>query len=351
MMACKNRTNDGNCKKYNAIDILKLMLAVLVMVIHSEVDKTVISPLLRTAVPLFFIVSSYFFFKKSYMLSSEKEKKAALRKMVKRNLLLYLFWSVVQFPLWFFVRGYHQEGLLGGTLNALKGILLGGGFTGAWYIVALVTGMVIAFFASKIIPSIWLPLLTLPFFVFSCLLTNYYNIFDTNFFVMEVGDGYYALTGMHFYTSFPVALFWISIGRFLAENELAIRTSILWIAGTFFAGLLTLERYYIVKGGFALTDDCYFMLVLICPIVFLLVNKSKFTIKTRFPIREMSVLLYVSHGCCGRVAGYLLKEFPVSDLIQTITKMLLSMIVSYVLFCVIRWLKDEKKIKIFKFAY
>lgn len=336
---------------YNAIDILKLVLAVFVMVIHSGINKTILSPLLRTAVPLFFIISSYFFFSKIGTLSSDKQKNAALAKMVKRNLLLYLFWSVIQFPLWFFMREYHQDGLLVGMLNVFRDFLLGGGFTGAWYIVALVIGSVLVYFASKKISSGWLLLMVLPLYIVCCMLTNYYNLFDASSVLISIGNGYFALTGLCFYTSFPVALFWVSLGGFLAEKKLVIKTRILWIATVLFAGLLALERYNIVKGSFGITDDCYLLLVLLCPAIFLLVSKSKITIKTRFPIREMSVLIYVTHGCCGRVFGYLLKSLPIGTVVQTIMKLLLSLIVSYVLFRVIRWLSDIKRVKLFSFAY
>lgn len=344
-------TKDNSYKKYNAIDILKLVLAVLVMVIHSGIDKTVLSPVLRTAVPLFFIISGYFFFSKNRMLLSGRERNAALAKFAKRNLFLYLFWSVIQFPIWFFIRGYYQDGFIDGMLIALKGILLGGGFTGGWYIVALVIGVVLVFLASKKISAIWLVLLTLPLFIFSCLLTNYYNLFDENSFVISSGNWYHMLTGMHFYTSFPVALFWVSLGRFLAEKKFAIESSILWIAGVLFAGLLAVERYFVVKFSLGITDDCYFMLALICPVIFLLVREIGVTIITRLPIREMSVILYVTHGCFGRVVGHLLKAFPINDFIQVLLKMLLSLIVSYVLFLMIRWLKEKKNIKMLEFAY
>ena len=43
-------------KRYNTLDILKFILSFFVVFIHSGVDKTVLSPLLRTAVPLFFII-------------------------------------------------------------------------------------------------------------------------------------------------------------------------------------------------------------------------------------------------------------------------------------------------------
>ena len=65
-----------NTKKYNLIDVVKFILAILIMIIHSGIDKTVISPILRVAVPLFFIISAYFFFRKLTKIEDNTERRA-----------------------------------------------------------------------------------------------------------------------------------------------------------------------------------------------------------------------------------------------------------------------------------
>ena len=44
----------------NAIDMMKLILSIFVVLIHSEVNLGMFTPFLRIAVPLFFIISSFF---------------------------------------------------------------------------------------------------------------------------------------------------------------------------------------------------------------------------------------------------------------------------------------------------
>ena len=73
-------------RTYNSIDILKIILALFVVVIHSGIDKTVLAPVLRIAVPLFFIISSYFFFTKNAKLQTNKEKNTALHITRQNNL-------------------------------------------------------------------------------------------------------------------------------------------------------------------------------------------------------------------------------------------------------------------------
>ena len=136
-------------KEYNSLDIFKFILSIFVLVIHSGIDKTIISPLLRIAVPSFFLISSYLFFSKVTTLTDEKERRFALKRLAKRNIFLYLFWVILQLPLIVFGHHYHVDFFTTGIWNTLKIILLGQGFTGSWYIITLVIGSVIVYFASK----------------------------------------------------------------------------------------------------------------------------------------------------------------------------------------------------------
>ncbi len=338
-----------SCREYNAIDILKLVLAILVVIIHSGIDKTFLSPVLRTAVPLFFIISSYFFFSKIKKAGSEKEKNKALFHTVKRNLLLYLIWSVVQLPLVIFMRGYHHDFFPDGAWAAVKDILLGSGFTGSWYIVALVIGLVAVFLLSKKIPSIWLAILMLPIYILCCLTTNYGNLFNAGSIVYGIANGYHELTGLYIYTGFPVALFWISLGRLLAEKAPKIKNGTLAIFAALSGILLILELFIILHIKSAFTDDCYIMLAFLCPIIFLLVQKNKHTFKSKIRIRELGVLIYVTHGCVGRIVGYALKLFPTPDIIYEPTKLIITIAASITVGMIVIFIKEHTKLSIFKY--
>lgn len=338
-------------KAYNAIDVLKLILAILVVVIHSGVDKTVISPVLRTAVPLFFIISSYFFFRKNKELQSKQQKNHALLRLLKRNLMLYLFWAVIQLPIVMYARGYYQGLSPNGLWHALRDILMGSGFTGAWYIPALAVGIAVVFWAGEKIPSIWLVILTLPLYIVCCLLTNYYNLFDANGIVLKIGEGYRTLTGgLYIYTGFPVALFWVSVGKVLAEKKCTVKTAVLWIVTGVSGALLVWERYAVVRWGLSITDDCYFGLILLCPVVFLLVSRSKLVLHTQFRIREMSVLIYVTHGCCGRIVAFVLNRIP-DFWGQAYVKVGLMFLLSVGIGQIVIYLREKRNIKILKYAY
>ena len=92
-----------NEKKYNSIDIVKFIAALLVIMIHIPlVDDShniifyyfklfTSHSISRIAVPFFFICSGFFLYKKTVNVFSLKPSK----KYLKRILFLYLFWSLI----------------------------------------------------------------------------------------------------------------------------------------------------------------------------------------------------------------------------------------------------------------
>ncbi len=94
-------------------DVLKIVLAIFILAIHTTPTDFSLRPLLRLAVPLFFIITSYLFFSKQNRLHSDRDKTNALKKFVRRYLKLYLFWFVVLLPITIFLkRWYIDPGVL-----------------------------------------------------------------------------------------------------------------------------------------------------------------------------------------------------------------------------------------------
>lgn len=336
-------------KEYNSLDILKFVLSIFVLIIHSEIDKTYISPLLRTAVPLFFLISSYLFFSKVSRLSDEKEKRFALKHLIKRNLLLYLFWVILQLPLIIYGQHFHIDFFTKGIWNALKIILLGQSFTGSWYIIALVIGCIIIFFASKKIPDIWLVVLTLPIYIMCCFTTNYRGLFQADSFIIQFNTMYEKITQSVFNTSLPGGIFWIAVGNYLAKHQIRIKSSVLNIIFAFLIATIAVERTAIVTFGWQYLDDCYFTLILLCPIILLFIIEHQIRFKSKFRFREMSTLIFVIHGSCGRIVGYILKLSPLAFQNELI-KVVLTLAVSIIASMLFLKLRDKLNIKVLKYA-
>lgn len=91
------------------IDILKYLMSIMIIMIH--VGYSFKLPILRCAVPVFFIISSFLFFKK--INSTEKDYKVkVLFKFISRALKLYLFWFILLLPVTIIVRGWYQMSMV-----------------------------------------------------------------------------------------------------------------------------------------------------------------------------------------------------------------------------------------------
>ncbi|MCD7763658.1 MAG: hypothetical protein LUI14_10790 [Lachnospiraceae bacterium] len=79
-------------KNYDAVDISKLILSLMVVALHTSFLEGFANPILRLAVPIFFIYSGFFFFYKD---SQVNEENKPLKKLVVRNVKLYAAWFLV----------------------------------------------------------------------------------------------------------------------------------------------------------------------------------------------------------------------------------------------------------------
>lgn len=336
-------------REYNSLDILKFLLAIFVLVIHSGIDKTVLSPLLRVAVPTFFIISSYLFFSKLEGVHDEKERHSALKHLVKRNVYLYIAWTIIQLPMLIFGKHYHTALLKEGIWYTLRDMLLGNSFTGAWYIVALALGVPVIYMLSRKMTPRCLLLLTLPIYALCCFASNYRGLLPNNsgldsFFVV-----YKQVTMCDFNTSLPGALFWIALGKSLATEKEAVQSRRLYLAFVVSAVLIAAERVFILQYNLQYHDDCYFSLILLCPSIFLLVKQNSRTFYSKFRFREISTLIYVIHGSCGRIAGFVLKKMPQYFTNSELIKVLITLLAAVGISIAILYVRDKSKLKALKF--
>ena len=87
-------------KSYDSkFDIIKFILSLFVVLVHTEVYTKVLHPWIKITVPMFFIITSYFLFSKLKSETSVKKKKDIIKLFIVRNLKLYFFWFVLLIPL------------------------------------------------------------------------------------------------------------------------------------------------------------------------------------------------------------------------------------------------------------
>ncbi len=145
-------------KSYNAIDIMKLCMAIVVIAIHTRPEsvladslgKEIVESIYAIAVPYFFIASGFLLFRKiQYPL--EAEGRVRIRKYLKKICRMYILWTLLFLP--FTIWGFAQEGmsLYKGTIVFLRNVLLVGENLYSWplwYLLALMVSVGIIYLCS-----------------------------------------------------------------------------------------------------------------------------------------------------------------------------------------------------------
>ena len=140
-------------KNLDAADVLKFMLSITIVATHTSLLEGYITPLVRLAVPAFFMISGYFFFGRINSCDTDEKQIRYLKKSVMHNLKLYLFWFITLLPLTLYVRKYHTMGIFGGLWHLIRDFLFGSTFQSSWYIIALIAGFAIVLLLSRKLPQ------------------------------------------------------------------------------------------------------------------------------------------------------------------------------------------------------
>ena len=141
---------------YRAIDVFKFIAAILVVIIHAnESDALLPSCFVESvsslAVPFFFIVSGFFYKRGLDKRNSNKEKLSYCLGYVKKLLIIYLFYAMVNLPstITLYVNKYADEGALKIILVMLRSYLLCGNGV-VWYILTMAEAAVVIFLIDRI---------------------------------------------------------------------------------------------------------------------------------------------------------------------------------------------------------
>lgn len=136
-------------KRYNAVDLTKFIMSLLVIVIHvhplghghdSEIANFYIMNLLpRLAVPFFFVISGFFLYKKTTLPQfTLSPSKAYLLKLLR----LYLIWSVIYFPCSIDGIFYAGDGVFFGALRFVRDMFLGS-YVHLWYLASTIMAVLV----------------------------------------------------------------------------------------------------------------------------------------------------------------------------------------------------------------
>lgn len=292
----------NNGKKF---DVLKIVLAVLIVCVHCTPRGFWYRPLLRVAVPLFFLMTSYFFFHKQKECSSIHKQKELLKKYVKRTIKLYLFWFVLLLPLTIVYRKWYVDFNIYTPLIILRDFFLGSTFKGSWFLMACIVNIAIVWRISKIISYKWLFLIGIVSYIFCCCASNYHAILVRN--GLENFYNIYKSLFHSPYNSFPVGFLFVVVGKYLSEKKIYVAFKTQLIILLFSLILIQFEANLIKHFDWSVADDCFLTIIPLSIILFLLIGQQVFNIKCNTkPMRELSVIMYCSHISIVPIVGLLL---------------------------------------------
>lgn len=316
-------------KQNDTFDIMKALMAIMITIIHIiALNKlgilgTFVFPVLRTAVPLFFMISSYLFFSKISIIETYEERKKYLLKAVKRNLQLYLLWFIILSPITFYIRNYFKNGFFNGILTIVWSFITGSTFIASWYIMALIIGLTIIFYLANKFDNKSIFILSILIYTFCVLLSNYGDLP-----LMHVFHNMLAYWTP--YNSFTAGIIWIVAGKMFAENEdlfyFGARKQKLVILSAVI--LLYLEQTLIVYLKCSHTNDFYFMLVPLCLALFASFLKMDLKSSRAKKLRAFSTITYCLHASFAKVPSllFLILGLPVGTFPISIIKWILTII-------------------------
>lgn len=272
------------------IDIAKFLCAILVVCIHThplQYGTTIdyyFNCFCRIAVPFFFVSSSYFYFTRG----------GDIKKYIRRLLILYACWFVVEIP--FTLKVYFfdaSNSLLFNTLKFVRGILINNSFFASWFLTALMEGMFIIHLLEKKKPTLLYVIGSLCFSLALIWCLWYGLIRGTRI------ESYYNYFGFVFMpaNSFVIAIPYLIIGKLFAEKRIPEINYFLCVIFVLVAVVEVCICKYSFNKPF---DDVYISLIPLSIIIFQFASKisvsktSSLNSVCRF-LRKCSILIYLLH--------------------------------------------------------
>lgn len=300
-------------REHDSLDFLKLILSFMVAAIHSGLFFEHIYPAARLAVPAFFTLTGYFAFGKIDHAASPELKKEILKKTIRRNLGLYFSWTILLFPLIYYMRGFLAMGISKGMPAMLLSVMKGVSFVGSWYIFASVIALAIVFLLSHFLSNGALLLLSLPFYLIGTACAEFPFVYH----VPILGKAIEALS-IPFgapYFSYVIALLYIVMGKIIADQK-GKQQSIMvsFVAFAVCAAGLQLEFLFVEKAvASAYHRDCYLMLAPTAYFLVKFLERVPAHFQNAAAMRKLSTITYCTHGVVLAVVSKVLKIGNITD--------------------------------------
>lgn len=270
------------------LDYYKVLLAIFVVGIHTSPFLEYSRPLsfifnlgiFRLAVPTFFLINGYY-------ATVALETKQNLKLYLLRVLKLYVFWTILYFPLFMWTHDFSIKNIVWGIIVVFYG------YGHLWYVTALLGGMAFFYYLLHHYNKKTILILAVIFYFIGCfieLFQEYYSKSRTGFFAEVARLQLWKLNFIFF--AFP----FISVGYYLKKefNQFYF-LRYLNVALLLFIIELVCSYYFLPLGR-----NMLFSLLLIAPSIFYyFTTKKQFQTKAYFLSGYLDKLpnsIYYVHG-------------------------------------------------------
>lgn len=343
-------------KEFIAVDYMKLMCALLIVGLHTNVFKSVNSEAVflfneiisRIGVPFFFLASGFF-------VAEKLEDGAKLMQYIKRLLLLYLIYSLIYLPQMILVWKREGRAFWECVIIFFRKFFLVGTYGQLWYFVGLAIAVLCLYLLVKVLKLPLMANITIAsvLYIIGVLGSAYKTWFAAFPAVRDILLGYYDIfettrNGVFF------GLLYVMSGYYLRTCAAKIKKGKIYLFLTvLFFGMLTAEAYF--ARGFVVAEgfDMMFSLFPLSICLFLAVCSVQISeqyLTAGRKVRNISTLIYGFHLCV---------EFYVTEIlcirlginVNSIVWYILIAVLNLLLAGVILWLSQYKFFKWLRLLY
>lgn len=307
-------------KYYGMIDVLRLIFAIGVVAIHTMAFASINENLriatsmgiCRIAVPFFFIVSGYFLYNR---ITLKKEPKSTL----KRLLILYVSWVVIEsvtlFPT---ILNY-----LNSPIFIIKRLLLVGVTGSLWYISSLIIAIILISKLLKKDRIVPLLIIGLALYLFGITGDTYYGLFSNKLVISYTSIFILPQIGV------TESILFVTLGAAINKYKLNEKIKYSGILSMLSILLLLVETFILNKTGIAKDANMYLSVILVAPLILIwaLNYKKNISIKFSKACKEYSIGIYCSHQILMIWITILAPMLASNSMIKFIFTLILSAIV------------------------
>lgn len=282
-------------RKFGAIDVCKLVMAFVVIAIHTNPIVEISNPFIvrlviiieEFAVPFFFVTSGFFLYMGMKSVEAHEEKR--IKEYLFRLIRMYCVWTLISLPLTIYGYYISGDGLIHCLLSYIKYFLFVGKLYNSyhlWYLLALIYAVVVIWILIKKNVSLYkMAILGLILFLFNEMILW----FGT---VENIPRLLYSFSNMYQFIFNKGGIFtgmvYVCIGMLIAERKIYLKYEYCLV------GLIGINAIQIVSGEAAywniilelIENVLFFMLILNIKL-----SERNYYVKCR----KASTVIYLSH--------------------------------------------------------